>query len=176
MADLERKFKDLLFSVRRSVRYHNRRTLFFDRIHKISAFLSALFGTATITVILKDLPHELSISLAGAVVVFSVVDLVIGSAQAARLHNDLSREFFNLEKSIINLDEETEDNLIKFTSLRLDIESKEPPPLKILDVICHNELMRAMGYDKSQLVDIKWYQRLFAHFFDIREHVIHPKC
>ena len=60
---------------------------------------------------------------------------------------------------------------------RLDIEIEEPPPLRILDLICHNELCRAMGYDESHQVKIKWYQRILCQIVDLGEYsVAAPKC
>lgn len=108
--------------------------------------------------------------------VFSVIDLVVETARLARLHNDLAKKFFELEKEIINSEDSNDNTLSKFTTHRLDIEANEPPPLKVLDSICHNELLRAMGYDKSEFVKIKWYQRLFSQFIDIREYKIHSKA
>jgi hypothetical protein len=173
--DIGKEIDKLLFGVRRSIRYHNRRRQFFDRTHKFSTFLSALTGTATIASVLAKAGPAWTLSFAVAVAVFSVIDLVVGTAQAARLHNDLSKRFFNLEKSIISLKEPTKENLADFTAERLDIESDEPPPLKILDSICHNELLRAMGYKygQSPYVEIKWYQRILSQFFDFREHTVH---
>jgi hypothetical protein len=55
----------------------------------------------------------------------------------------------------------------------LAIEADEPPILRVLDAICHNELLRAMGYPKEREAQIAWYQRLLASFVDIREHAIH---
>ncbi len=168
----EKKLKDLLFGVRRSIRYHNRRTRFFDRTHKLSTFLSALGGTATLASVLAKAGPAWTLSCALAVAVFSVIDLVVGTAQAARLHNDLSKRFFALEKSIISLKAPEAENIAELTAQRLDIEADEPPPLKVLDSMCHNELLRAMGYDKSEFVEIKWYQRRFSQLFDLREHII----
>ena len=169
---LARDRNALLFGVRRSVRYHNRRRLFFDRIHRFSTFLSALFGTATVVSALAQAGSDWVIAFAIAVAIFSVIDLVIGTAQAARLHYDLARKFIDLEKSIISLKEPSDNDIANFISQRLEIEADEPPPLKVLDSICHNELLRAMGYDPSVFAGIKWYQRLFSQFMDIREHKI----
>ena len=171
MDDLDK----LLFGVRRSIRYHHRRRLFFDRFNKTSTFLSALSGTATLASVLAKAGPIWTLSFAAAVAVFSVIDLVVGTAQLARLHNDLSKRFIQLEKLIICSNDPSTETVLKLSAQRLDIESDEPPPLKVLDSICHNELLRAMGYDESYLVDIKWYQRLFSQFFDINEHKIQPK-
>lgn len=173
MDDLAKRFHVLLFGVRRSIRYHNRRTRFFDRLHTASTFLSALAGTATIASVLAKAGPWWTLTSALAVTVFSVIDLVIGSAQAARLHSDLARRFFELEKSMNEVPAPTEEDMIRLSNQRLDIEKDEPPPLKILDSICHNELLRAMGYDHSKQVNIKWYQRLLANYMDIGEHTVY---
>lgn len=162
----------LLFGVRRSIRYHNRRVRFFDRFNKVTTFLAALSGTATFGVALSSASPKLIITFALLVTIFSVVDLVVGTAQSARRHDDLSKKFFELEKAIITAKNITDDTLVQLSTRRLDIEATEPPPLKILDIICHNELMRAMGYDESCFVGLKWYQRLFAQFIDIHEHAV----
>lgn len=171
-SNIEQARYDLLFGVRRSVRYHNRRERFFDRLNKVSTFLSALAGTATIAAVLAKAGPGLTITFALAVAVFSIIDLVVGTAQQARLHNDLARRFFGLEKGIITCKDLSEEMVADFTAQRLDIEANEPPPLKVLDSICHNELLRAMGEDESCYVKIEWYQRWFSQFIDINEHTI----
>lgn len=172
METIDKELRDLLFGVRRSVRYHTRRRLFFDRLHKFSTFLSALAGTATVASVLAKLPAPWTIAFAAAVAVFSVIDLIIGTAQAARLHHDLARQFFTLEKDLISLQNPSQEDINRLTGQRLDIESNEPPPLKVLDSICHNELLRAMGYNQSEYLTIKWYQRLFSQLFDVKEYDI----
>lgn len=163
---------NLLFGVRRSIRYHNRRRAFYDRVHKVSTFLSALSGTATLASVLAKAGPGWTLSFAAAVAIFSVLDLVVGTAQAARNHNDLAKRFFDLEKAIVTSIDSTEKAFLEFTGRRLDIEADEPPPLKVLDSICHNELLRAMGYEESRFVKIKWYQRLLSQFIDIHEHTV----
>ena len=50
---------------------------------------------------------------------------------------------------------------------RLDIEAKEPPIYRVLDVICHNEVAKALGKEKYR-VKVTRLQRLFKNIFDIR--------
>lgn len=170
--DTKKNFHKLLFGVRRSIRYHNRRRLFFDRLNKFATFFSALAGTATVASVLAKLGQSWTLGFALAVAVLSAVDLVVGTAKSARLHNDLSKRFIDLEKTINETGPKTDEALINLINMRLDIEKDEPPPLKILDSMCHNELLRALGYDSSNFVKIKWYQRLFSNFFDINEHTV----
>ena len=46
---------NLLFSVRRSVRYHNRRILFYDHLHKLAISLALLSSSATVVAVLSRL-------------------------------------------------------------------------------------------------------------------------
>lgn len=68
------------------------------------------------------------------------------------------------------------DELVQdVTKERLNIEANEPKVKKVLDTICHNELLRAMGYPKSKEIGIGFWQRLFAQIFDFREYKLRSK-
>jgi len=175
--NVDNDIRDLLFGVRRSTRYHARRCRFYDSVSSLCKFLSVLGGTATITAVLAKFGAEWTIGFASIVTLFSVLDFVVGSAQKARLHNDFAKQFIDIEKDIILRDPISEGDLRAFTARRLDIEAQEPPPLRVLNMICHNELCRALGYDESQQVKIKWYQRLFCQIIDLSDYRISaPKC
>jgi len=164
---------ELLFDVRRSVRYHTRRRQFFDKWSKIFKFITVLSGTATFATALATLSKTWTLGSAVVVALFSTIDLIIGTSEKARLHTDLANKFIELEKDIVVASEELEElQLSELTARRLDIEAEEPPIKRILDSICHNELLRAMGYNESMQVKIRWYQRWFVNFIDIRLHSI----
>jgi len=167
---------ELLFNVRRSIRYHNRRRYFFDQIHVISTILSALSGSATIAAVLGNLGTTWTVGFAAAVAIFSAVDVVVGTDRAAKTYHELAKRFIDLEKAIITSDDITDKDIARFTAQRLEIEADEPPALKVLDSICYNEMLRAMGYPESEYVTIKWYQRIFAQIIDIREHSVKKTC
>ena len=43
--------------------------------------------------------------------------------------------------------------------------------MQVLDVLCHNDLLRAMGYaDEKEKVAVTWWQRQTAHFFNFGTH------
>ena len=169
MTDFEKSKQDLLFGVRRSIRYHIRRCRFFDRLNKTTKVLTAFAGSATLISAISKLGDEWTIVFAAFVAIFATIDLVFSTSQSARNYQDLSRRFIQLEKKIYTMKPE---DLEALTAERLDIEADEPPPLRVLDSICHNELRRAMGFGPDGDVRIRWYQRWFAQFFDIREHII----
>ena len=172
-SDLEQEQFNLLFGVRRSIRYHNRRRLFFDRLSKLSDMITAISGSATVASVLSKVSDTVPIAFAAVAAVSSAINLVLATATMARQHHDLARQFITLEKEILKPDLNRE-NLQRLTEQRLDIEANEPPPLRVLDSICHNELAKAMGYNGDEYI-IRPYQRIFAHFFDIASHSIKRK-
>jgi hypothetical protein len=157
------EWNDLLFGVRRSVRYHSRRRMFFDRLHTVTSALGVIFGSATILAVLTEAGPRYAVLAAAVVTIFSALDLVIGTDRSARLHQDLA------EKRMMSLTTApTAKDLKDCGGERLDIESDEPPVLRVLDVLCHNELCRAMGRERSHMAKVAWYQRLFAQLIDVR--------
>lgn len=170
-AELEDRWHDMLFGVRRSIRYHQRRRAFFDRLDRLSNMLSLIFGSATIYGILKGDYQALALGASALVTVLASINLVVGSALRARAHSDFIRQYVDLEKRMLEPPEE--QTLKQVRESRLSIEAEEPPVLHVLNSICHNELMRAMGYKRKKLAKIGPIQRLFAQLFDFREHTIH---
>lgn len=157
----------LLFDVRRSVRYHNRRRAFFDRLDQLTNVLALVFGSVSIYGVLSHAGNLLPVLSAAIVTIFSAFNLVVGSSQRARNHFDLARRFIDLEQQIVTT-EPNAKQLPQFISERLSIEKDEPPVLRVLDCICYNEQARAMECPRDQMIHITFGQRLCAPFFDWR--------
>lgn len=166
---------DLLFSVRRSIRYHNRRRQFFDRLGRFTDIISAISGSGTIVAFLSVNFKDCTVYLAGATAIFSSLNLVWDTKGNSRLHHDLARQFLGLEKRLVapNI---TIDDIRKTESDRLEIEAGEPPVLRVLDIICHNELSRAMGFDRKEMYQVGLARSLFAHLFDLFPSTIKKGC
>ncbi|MFP5420958.1 MAG: hypothetical protein ACLGID_05745 [Gammaproteobacteria bacterium] len=169
--DLADRWHAMQFGVRRSIRYHQRRRGFFDRLDQFSNMLSVIFGSAAIYGILEQDFKALALIASALVTVLASINLVVGSAQRARAHSDFARRYVDLEKRM--LVQPAEDVLQWVAEERLGIEAEEPPVLHVLNSICHNETMRSMGYKKDELANIGWFQRLVAQLFDFREHALH---
>lgn len=168
--EVSTEFDNELFDIRRSVRYHMRRCRFYDSFHDVTTALSVMLGVGAISTLLSgSLSSNHVAVIIGVVSAFGVLDLVIGTTQKARLHNSLAGKFVDMEKRMLK----DGDTCLKEIQLaRLETEKEEPPVLDVLNVICHNELMTAMGYDRSQLAKIGWFQRMSANFFDFRSDTI----
>ena len=157
-------YTELLFGIRRSVRYHTRRSRFFDLFHSITNAIGVIGGSSAIVTVLSGGGSSWTVLAAAIVTTSSAIDLVVGTATMARLHSDLAKQFIELEKDLILAGDATDYTIRKFTARRLMIEAQEPPVLRSLDRLCHNELLRAMGYPNSDQVKIPLHHRALAHF------------
>ena len=161
---------DLLFAARRSVRYHTRRSLFFDRLNLSASAVSVLFGSAAMAALLGNAGQGWVMAAAGVVTLLSTINLVVGSTRMARLHADLARDFVALEKTIVSSEKDGQAPApADWLAKRLDIEAEEPPVLRVLDTLCHNDLLRAMGYPVSERIRVRWGQAALAQFFDLSD-------
>ena len=61
------------------------------------------------------------------------------------------------------------EELNEFTARRLEIEMEEPPLLRVLNIICHNEEIIAQG-SSAEPLPVKWWQRGMAAFLDLNAH------
>ena len=136
----------LLFDVRRSVRYHNRRRAFFERLHQITAGLTILLAGSVLFELAR--PGETAwwmVALAVIAALLSTWDIVVGYAVKATLHRDLKQKYGALEISILSGLDDAE-TWQSYQLERLRIEQDEPPVFRALDILCHNELLAAEGF------------------------------
>jgi hypothetical protein len=157
---------ELLFGVRRSIRYHNRRRRFFDGFDKFAKVLSVIGGSAAVAAVVGSV-HWAAIALSTVVAITSAISLVVGPAQGARLHAELAKRFAQLEHGIVRSKNPDAGRLNEFVAERLLIEADEPPVMRVLDTLCHNELCEAMGYDACHSYDVGSFQGTFAHILDL---------
>ena len=166
------EYRDLLFNVRRSIRYHSRRQRHYQNIHNCVLFLALVLSSASMVTLATEIGQDWDTwvkLLPGALVSgFVGFDFVVGSMQKAWLHADFMRQFTDLERQLVSSDDE-HNTVVTVTDKMLEIESSEPPVLHVLNTICYNELMRAMGYSQKEQVAVGWFQRRIANFRDWNE-------
>lgn len=173
---MDNEFHGLKFGIDRSVRYHERRLNFFRRTDFLVNTLSLIGSSAAVTSLLAwDPGLPLLMVFASLVAVLSYINLIMRSAEMAALHANLRQRFFVLQISLLEISSEetptAEDRkLIKSIHReRLLIEKDEPPPFRILDLMCHNELCLAQGANPDDpgicdhLYHIPWYRSLTAN-------------
>ncbi|MDM4768638.1 hypothetical protein [Solimonas sp. SE-A11] len=173
---LEDTWSDLLFHVRRSVRYHMRRQAFFERWHRLTGWISVVSGSAAAASLIGDASGN-SIALTASLIVAAVqsLDLFYTPSEMARRHSEYRRRFIELESGMVCTPESSDADLRKCKESRLAIEAEEPPLLTTLNLICHNEMLVAMGFDRREPKDkdlfseIPWLNKRLAQFLDFGE-------
>ena len=55
---------------------------------------------------------------------------------------------------------------VEFRQRRLEIEEREPPKLRVIDLLCHNELVMST-YHHEKSYPIEWLRRCVGHVFDV---------
>ena len=161
------EFNDLLFNVRRSIRYHEKRQNFYEGCYKFVLFVGFFSGPAFILIKGSDMPDWYIYIPSVTVSILTGISLVYSWHQKALLHIDLKREFISLEIELEAGRKNPTPELIEaVTTKMLHAEAKEPPILRVLNIVCHNELGLAMGYQQKDLYRIRFYQRALKHFID----------
>ena len=150
---------ELLFAIRRSARYHNRRRNFFDSFSKIMDIITTLAGSAAVISILSHMHYVYPTVFAGLAAFCSCMSIALHPVEMSHIHHDLAKRYIGLEKEIISKNSYSEEDFKQFMLERLNIEADEPPVMRTLDIICHNELMLAMGYSDN-FIKIPWYKRI----------------
>lgn len=157
---------NLLWGIRRSIRYHDRRKSFFEWCHTMTTLLAILLGSATFFSLMREFV-ELQMASAALVTVTAALDLVLGFSRKAWLHDDLKRRFLALEIRTLR-----EEDTASLEEERLRIEADEPAIMEALDILCHNDLLKSGGYEKSDgnYLQLPWWQSLTANFINWSVH------
>jgi len=163
----------LLFDVRRSVRYHDRRRAFFERLHQVTSGLTVLLAGSVLFELAR--PGESAPWMGGLAVVAALLstwDIVVGYAGKAGLHKDLKARFGVLEMAILS-GGDSSDAWNGYQIERLRIEQDEPPVFRALDLLCHNELALAEGFDrndKAHFEQLSFWKQATRHIFHWADH------
>ena len=147
---------ELLFAIRRAIRYHTKRREFFELVDRGLSFLLILLGSGVMA-------QFYSSYLGLAIAAFASLKLVFGPGLRAGNHARLAGDFIKLEQELVR--DDSNESVEKVMLQRLDLEATEPPVLRVLDAMCHNEICRAMDLAASEYVPITPIQRLTAQLF-----------
>jgi hypothetical protein len=152
------EIEDQLFAIRRSARYHDRRTTHYDRLHRATNIVMVLLaGVVMMDFLGAEIPAIVKmVAVAGALL--SAGDLVIGFSKSANLHRNLKRSFVFLERDVVA----GSVDLVRLQSQRLEIESEEPGIFRALDALCHIETCAALG--RKVEIYVPWYMRVSSQW------------
>ncbi len=156
-----------MYHVRRSVKYHDYRRRFFDNVLNFSLFLALLSGPAI--VILSGGESVAGVYAQSPAIITSIfagVALVSKTSAKVMLHNDLKTEFIQLRREMeLGRATATAEDVAKWTAERLRIEMREPPINRVIDALCHNEVVQSLGIEeKTEYVRVLKWHRLVGSF------------
>lgn len=158
----------LLFDVRRSIRYHDRRRAFFGHLAWspiIPAYL--LVGGAVAGIASGASPHGSLDYLGVAIVLLAACGIALDWAVRENRHDQLRDRFAQLEADMLS-GARDEATWRRHQLARLTIERDEPPVYRALDLLCHNAQLIAEGYSPNVpdlFSQIGWWPRLTCQLF-----------
>ena len=169
--ELDDRTYNLLFSIRRSVRYHQRRRRFYENWNSLTVAVAAIGSSAAATAFATGVGWSgFPVIISGLVAFLSAFDLAVGTARSGDSHAELARSFNSLEQRFAHGNDLTDPELEELTKERLKIEASEPTTLRLLDILCHFELLRATG-DERSYPTIRWWRRKLAHWLSQDDYV-----
>lgn len=157
----------LLFAVRRSIRYHDRRRSFFERMHRLTSVLTIILAGGVLFELAGTGSPAKWLQVVGVVAAtLAALDMVVGYSSRATQHANLRSRFADLE--IFVLKEGLAPDVWQRHQLdRLAIERDEPPIYRALDLLCHNEMLQAEGFSREKapehFASVNIWQRYTSH-------------
>ncbi|MET4130687.1 hypothetical protein [Roseovarius sp. MBR-6] len=159
---IDAEHHDLTCHLQRSIRYHRLRERFFEGWSNRVSFLSLVSGSSVVVALLAQWADWIPLVAGASVAALQALDQVARLSAKARQHSSLAGEFLSLERILAMRADPTADDLRELRAEILSIEAREPPIRRYLDLICHNQVARAIGSDDIE--KLSWWQRLFAQY------------
>lgn len=150
---------DALYKSNITARYHRRRQRFFDLIDKCTKAATVLLGASLLGETVKEYVPLVASSISG----MGLLALVFGYGDRKQAHKELAESATQLIAKI----EEAPTALLTdaLTALWLAehsrLNSREPPSLKTLVILCEREQATANGHP-DHVPSPHWFKRFFA--------------
>lgn len=158
---LKKEFYDLDFSVRRSIRYHDKLCGFYGVWRDWIKIVSVVAGSGVFLLLLASATHFAAI-FSAVVALWAILDYVIKPDKKAEKHCELRDKFSDLAIKLTRSDR-ADVALRELIAERLEIEKQEPPTKRLVDLQARNEECRAQDYPPEDLVPLSSWQRIFGY-------------
>ncbi len=164
-----KSINELRFELEVKVRYHDKRRSFFDLWHKTVSWISVFAGSAAAVAFwtwIDDAGVEtkwLGVVGGMALAAVNALDVIVGFAERARLHDALYRRCVELDVRVLKCDG-SPDELRSAEADLLMIERDEPPGYYALYSDCWNDTVDALGLKLGKR-KISWPRRWFRNYF-----------
>lgn len=160
--DIEKEFSNFHLKLKRSILYHRARQDFFDFWAIVISFITVIGCLAIVFALSSPGGDQIAIIAAATVAIAQFIELLTHPGYMGRRHDILAIDFIHLERELVRTP--SDDNLQPgyFIDRLLQIEAREPPLKRYLDVICHIDIAHSIG---SKYVHIlPWYAKMFKHW------------
>ena len=148
---------DLIFQVRKSIRYHDYRRAHYLYLETTIKILALVAGSAVIT---QNFGGAGWTQWVGVLVVIGTAASTVRNFGAMHyLHNSLYEDFVSLERDFIG-----SEDLDALEVQLLEIERKEPPIYSALNRYCHNQQCRVQR-QPEHVKTLHLHQVLFKNIF-----------
>lgn len=164
MKSFDDEFEDLLWRIERSIRYHERRQGFFEQSDRVISALSLLLSSGAFIALMKEIPATIAGVALVLLSILAYMHMVMQCANTAAKHSALKHRFVHLIPKIQGLETGDRNGLRLITKEVLEIESDEPTPFRVVDLLSHNELLLAKGLNQDDFFVIPWHKRVLANW------------
>lgn len=160
-ADTWRRRSDVVYNSYVTYRYHRKRQRFFDLADKATKAITVILGFSLLGDFLKtQLPY-----IASTISGLGLMALVFGYSERKQTHKELAEAAMRL---IERIDETamstlTEQNAGQWEAELARLNSREPPALKTLVILCEYEQSTALGYP-DRIKRPNFVKRFFSDF------------
>ena len=161
--------KKIEFDIGKAIRYHEKRSRFYEHCDKFCNLVALMFGSATVATALQDF-KGLGVAFGLLVALISAIALVWGFGKTSLQHWELKIKLHELYNELTC--RENDERLLKIQRQFLDIEAGEPPKMFYVDFIAYNEQAAAMGYTLNYYLKLNWRQRFFANFTNYKSELV----
>lgn len=160
--NLQHRHHQIVYCCKLGLLYHRKRERFFDLCDKSTKSLTVVLGAS----LLADYVRRIAPFIGIAVSAVGLLALVYGYSDRKQRHKELAEAFSELRSQVeISGAKFASSDLDKWHSEMHRINSKEPPSLGTLVVLCQNEIAVEEGKPES-VVTISKYKQFFANWRD----------
>jgi hypothetical protein len=166
--ELSAQREDVRFHVVRNIIYHSARRRALETVNRVMTFIVILLGTATASGAMKIFgagPEVNALVLGGLVTVLASLQLVYGFAVRAKDHEILQRDYYRLLAELDRKTQPDEETIANWRGRLAEIGSAEPPVMRALDAVSHNEAAQAMYGNDVPLLKVGPLQALLKNVF-----------
>ncbi|MFA8385418.1 MAG: hypothetical protein ACEPO2_07320 [Pelagibaca sp.] len=173
---MEKSLELIRFNVLRNALYHVARRRSLERINRLFNFMVVALGTAAVADLVSLIDWRVPAEAFGAAIaIVGALQLVFDFGRAARDHQALQREYYNLLADIEVVIAPDENQLAEWYSRMIRITADEPPSFKAIDAKAYNDAADALEFQRDQRLVVPWWHSVLGGVISF-EGVEYPKA